>query len=259
MKLIKSKQFKNGIVYALETEDGYPVETTDTFLPYYTKNCINEHSNKLNKNEVGSRKERWMIGVSVASGCPVGCKFCATGKLKRWRNLSWKEIYSQIYFVIDKASTVPSKAKEFKINFTRMGEPFLNINNVKETIKLIREMSQDAHCYVSTIGIKGADYSWIEGNTTLQLSIHALSDKRRDELIPYRKKATLEELGKIRTRSNLKTTVNLTLVDEHDFDIEVLKRYFDPEYFFIKLSPLNKNETSDLNKLEGVIEQTNLI
>ena len=71
---------------------------------------------------------------------------------------------------------------------------------------------------------------------------------------------SIEELGQIRTESDLKTTVNLTLVNEDDFDIEKLKKFFDPKYFFIKLSPINKNEISEKNALgDGVIEGINLV
>jgi len=83
LKEKRSRNFSNGSVYALYTEDNYPIETTDTFLPSYTKNCINDNTNELKDYKLGSRKERWMIGVSVSSGCPVRCKFCSTGKLKR--------------------------------------------------------------------------------------------------------------------------------------------------------------------------------
>jgi adenine C2-methylase RlmN of 23S rRNA A2503 and tRNA A37 len=101
---------------------------------------------------------------------------------------------------------------------------------------------------------------WIEGNITLQISLHALTDKRRNELIPFRNKMCIEDLGKIRTKSNLKTTINLTLVNNEDFDINVLKKYFDPRYFFVKLSPINPNCISDKNKLgEGAIIARNLV
>jgi 23S rRNA (adenine2503-C2)-methyltransferase len=71
---------------------------------------------------------------------------------------------------------------------------------------------------------------------------------------------SIKELGQIRTNSNLKTTVNLTLVDESDFDIDILREYFNPEYFFIKLSPINPNPISAKNNLGlGVIEQINLV
>ena len=82
MNELRKKTFKNGVVYCLQLEDGFLVETTDTFLPYYTKDAIGRHQNKLDNNELGDRTERWMIGVSTMSGCPVRCKFCATGKLE---------------------------------------------------------------------------------------------------------------------------------------------------------------------------------
>lgn len=250
MKILKHKRFANGIVYLAETDDGYPVEFTDTFLPFYTKDAINRNTNCLQKNELGSRNERWMIGVSVMSGCPVGCKFCATGKLKRWRNLTAEEILWQIQYVLESnPDWYPQETKEFKINYTRMGEPFLNIDAVRSTIES-DSLPRFTHHYVSTIGIQGSDFSWIKDNMTLQFSIHALSDARRDELIPWRHKMTLEEIGRVRTKSKLKTTLNLTLVDENDFDINVLKQYFDPAHFFIKLSPINPNSIALGNGIE---------
>jgi hypothetical protein len=264
MKEIRKREFANGVVYALELEDGYPIEVTDTFLPFYTKDAIGEHQNCLKTFDVGSREERWMIGVSTMSGCPVGCKFCATGSLKRWRNLTHREIIDQVFFIVSKnAQMFGEKPKEFKINYTRMGEPFLNITNLQRAITMIDHYYlylYPVHHYVSTVGIKGSDFSWITDNVTLQISLHSLDEKRRHELIPINNLMSIEELGQIRTNSHLKTTVNLTLVDEADFDIEVLKKYFDPEFFFIKISPINVNAISEANHLgKGIIEGVNLI
>src|SRR5574343_251917 len=245
LSLIRQKEFANGVVYALETEDGYPVEVTDTFLPYYTKDAIGQKQNCLVDHELGSRSERWMIGVSCMSGCPVGCKFCAPGNLKRWRPLTNIEIIEQVFFVIGTRLENPVDAKEFKINYTRMGEPFLNLSNVYAAIQSLDIMlNRPIHHYISTIGIKDSDFSWIKGKTTLQLSVHSLDEERRNWLIPYKKKMTLCELGQIRTESNLKTTVNLTLPEAQDFDINKLKQYFSKDYFFIKISPVNMNEVA---------------
>ena len=265
MKIKKSKNFKNGSVYCLELDDGMLIETTDTFLPYYTKDAIGRKQNLLDNYEVGDRSERWMIGVSVMSGCPVHCKFCATGQMKGWRNLTADEIVSQVilmYVKNAKANPLLKHPKEFKINYTRMGEPFLNIENVKEAIKRIDEIMapNPVHHYVSTIGIKDADYSWVKDNITLQLSLHSLDEEHRNWLIPYKKKMSIEELGKVTTESKLKTSLNLTLVNEEDFDIEELKKYFDKNKFFIKLSPINTNIISNKNDLgKGVVEGINLI
>ena len=260
MEIKKFKEFKNGKVYCLKLNDGKLIETTDTFLPFYTKFAINENTNKLKSNVLGDRNERWMIGVSCMSGCPCHCQFCASGQMKGYRNLTANEIVEQVEFIINNNPEYsPNISKEFKINYTRMGEPFLNVENVKKAIEIIDSKYNNVHHYISTIGVKGSDYSWIKDNITLQISLHSLNENTRNELIPFKNKMTIEELGKIRTSSNLKTTVNLTLVDVNDFDINMLKKYFDPKYFFIKLSPLNPNVISDKNHLSGVIHSDNIL
>jgi len=261
MKYLRSKHFANGSVYALETDDGYPIEVTDTFLPFYTKDAIGRGQNKLDNSEIGDRTERWMIGVSCMSGCPVRCKFCATGQLKKWRNLTAFEIVEQVKFILERNPEYkPYKAKEFKINYTRMGEPFLNIEQVKMAIGIISDMYPNTHHYISTIGVKGSDFGWIKDNVTLQISLHSLDEEKRDWLIPYKKKLSIEELGNINTASDLKTTLNMTLVDRDDFDINILKRHFSPLEFFVKLSPINPNVVSkDNNMGDGFVEGINLI
>lgn len=260
MKEIKSKSFTNGIVYLLENDGGYPIEVTDTFLPYYTKDAIGQKQNSLKDYNIGSRSERWMIGVSTMSGCPVRCKFCATGSLRKTKLLSAKEIVDQVELILFKNPyRMPEYSKEFKINYTRMGEPFLNIDAVKEAIDILDNRYDNIHHYISTIGIKGSDFSWIKDNITLQFSIHSFKEDYRDWLIPYRLKMSLEEIAKVRTNSSLKTTLNMTIVREEDFDINELKRLFDKEYFFIKISPINPNKISEDNGINiGVIKQENL-
>jgi len=124
-EVLNHKDFANGRVFALKTEDGFTVETTDTFLPWYTKDAIGNKQNSLKDSELGSRSERWMVGVSVMSGCPCQCKFCATGQMSNWRSLTAEEIVDQVDFILKlNDSYHPDDSKEFKINYTRMGEPF---------------------------------------------------------------------------------------------------------------------------------------
>jgi 23S rRNA (adenine2503-C2)-methyltransferase len=257
---IKRKEFANGVVYALQTSDEYLIETTDTFLPAYTKDAIGNKQNNLISNKIGSRKDRWMIGISTMSGCPVRCKFCATGTMRKSRRLTADEIVAQVEFVLSKREEKFTDAFEHKINYTRMGEPFLNIVNVRAAVEQLDNLYPNTHHYISTIGIQGADYSWVKDNITLQVSVHSLEDEKRNWLIPYKKKVSLKELGEIETQSHLKTTVNMTLVDESDFDIVKLEKMFHKDKFFIKLSPINTNIVSDSNNLgSGVIQSINII
>ena len=188
MEIVNSCTFANGTVYCLRTEQDNLIETTDTFLPYYTKNSTNGN-NLLTSGDLGNREERWMIGVSTMSGCPLKCKFCATGNMRKSRLLTADEITEQVFFILNKnPSYYPEEAKEFKINYTRMGEPFLNIKAVREAIERISARYPNTHHYVSTIGVKGSDFSWVTENVTLQISLHACSDEKRDFLIPTRRR-----------------------------------------------------------------------
>lgn len=260
LKEIRKREFANGVVYALRTKDNYLVEVTDTFLPNYTKDTKYQKDNALVDTDLGCRSDRWMIGVSTMSGCPVGCMFCATGSMKKTRNLTSEEIVAQVDFILAKRPENFVEAFEHKINYTRMGEPFLNIENVRAAIDTIENKYPGTHHYVSTIGVKGSDFSWIKDNITLQISVHSLKEEQRNLLIPFKHKMSLEELGGIKTQSNLKTTVNMTLVDTSDFDIDKLKKLFNIDNFFIKLSPINPNEVSDRNNMgDGVIKATNII
>jgi 23S rRNA (adenine2503-C2)-methyltransferase len=264
LNIIKSRHFANGAVYALSTTSGHLIETTDTFLPYYTKFCINGTNRILQREDgevlMGSRAERWMIGVSVASGCPVGCKFCATAQLPRYRPLKAHEIVDQVVFVVTRNNQWPKDCQEFKINYTRMGDFGMNPVEVREAVRQLTDMYPNAHHYLSTIGIKGMDFSWIKGNITLQISLHSLDEARRDALIPNGNKMSIVELGQIRTQSNLKTTINLTMVDKADWSITELRKHFDPEHFFVKISPINRNCTSEANGLSGgVIQAANMV
>jgi 23S rRNA (adenine2503-C2)-methyltransferase len=172
--------------------------------------------------------------------------------------LTAEEIVDQFLYVVYSRSESFEEAKEHKINYTRMGEPFLNLENVKQAIEMIDSAYPGTHHYVSTIGIARSDFSWIKENTTLQISLHSLDEEKRNWLIPYNDKMSISELGQVRTNSRRKTTLNMTLVDESDFSIKKLKEYFDKEKFFIKLSPINTNNISDKNNLgKGCIKYIN--
>lgn len=57
MKELRKKSFKNGVVYCLQLEDGFLVETTDTFLPYYTKDAIGCHPRLSRRGRIDITQE----------------------------------------------------------------------------------------------------------------------------------------------------------------------------------------------------------
>jgi 23S rRNA (adenine2503-C2)-methyltransferase len=277
IRLIESakKKFANGLVYALKTPDGFPIETTDTFLPMITLDAEKRGTNQLEIPDFGSRKDRWMIGVSVMSGCPVRCPFCATGALKKWRNLTAAEIVSQVEFIVEKnqAEFSPAKAKEFRVLFTRMGEPVFNQAEVLKAIEAIKLKWPKSTIALSTIGVKPQTGDFFNAIKKLvqkyqqdfiqfQFSVHSTDEKQRKVLQPVAK-YSLKELKKFadewKTISKRKITLNFTLCEDNEFSETKIRKYFKPEDIFIKLSPLNENATSQKNNMFGIITAKNLV
>ena len=269
MKVVNKKTFGNGMVFALRTESGKIVETTDTFLPYYTKNAVGRRANCLIDKDFGSRKERWMIGVSTMSGCPIGCKFCAAGG-KFHSNLTAEEIIDQVDFILDlNKKSKPSEAKEFRILMTRMGEPALNFKEVTRAAELLKGKLPFAEILISTVGLRnGSLDAWLELSKKykeihLQFSIHSTSEDYRDWLIPARNKVAFDEIRLFANKwmdvknNQRKISLNFTVVEGSEFDIEKIKRYFPKEHFFIKLSPVNENHYTRINNITGAIKQKN--
>lgn len=161
-------------------------------------------------------KKRITACISSQVGCSLSCAFCATGKLKRLRNISAEEIYDQVYH-IKKISE-----KEFKKNLTNivymgMGEPLLNYKNVIRSIQFITSKEGLAispkRITVSTSGIvkminKLAD-DCVKFN--LALSLHAANNEKRSQIMPINNSNNLESLKSSLQYFNKKTNRLITL------------------------------------------------
>src|SRR4029078_2951490 len=101
-------------------------------------------------------EERKTACVSSQIGCSLSCKFCATGKMERERNLTFDEIYDQVALINEQSERIYNKRLS-NIVFMGMGEPLLNYGNVLRAIERISAedgmgMSQ-RRITVSTAGI----------------------------------------------------------------------------------------------------------
>ena len=144
-------------------------------------------------------KKRMTACISSQIGCSLTCKFCATGKLDRLRNLNADEIYDQVFMLNDQALSNYNQ-KLSNIVYMGMGEPLLNYRNVLDSIEKIT--SEDGlgmspkRITVSTAGIAklikklGDD----EVKFNLALSLHAANDKKRDYIMPINEQNSLESL-----------------------------------------------------------------
>ena len=138
----------------------------------------------------GSYKERTVICCSTQCGCPVGCKFCGTGKFFV-RNLTSNEIIEQVRTVLETIDCDTKDIKKFQIMFMSMGEPFLNYKEVHDAIWSLHETYPNAQLLISTSGPKTL-WHWMSDfielskkidKVGLQFSVHESTDEARRENI----------------------------------------------------------------------------
>ena len=163
------------------------------------KNAIELYDGHIVECVLIPTKDRITACVSSQVGCSLNCKFCATAKLKRMRNLNPDEIYDQVV-LIRKQSEEYFKRPLTNIVFMGMGEPLMNYNNVLKSIEKISSKSglgiSQKRIVVSTSGIpkmikKIAD----EGvKFKLAVSLHSAINEKRTSIMPFNDKMNLKEL-----------------------------------------------------------------
>jgi 23S rRNA (adenine2503-C2)-methyltransferase len=144
-------------------------------------------------------ENRYTVCVSCQVGCSLSCTFCATGQMKRERNLDPGEIYDQVVLVNQQALSHFGHPLT-NIVYMGMGEPLLAYQNVMKSIERITSPNglgmSPRRITVSTAGIgkmirKLADE---EVKFNLALSLHAADDIKRDEIMPINAQNNLSVL-----------------------------------------------------------------
>jgi len=148
----------------------------------------------------------WSACISSQVGCAMGCRFCATGKMGFIRNLTAEEITDQILFwkqYLKKSSTpIVQSLKLTNVVYMGMGEPFLNWEEVRQSLKdltnpeLFGFGSRSISVSTSGIGEGIENFGKECPQINLAISLHFAGDKRRSEFMPVNNKYNLEKLKK---------------------------------------------------------------
>ncbi len=163
------------------------------------KNAVRLHDDLVVESVLIPTKTRTTACVSSQVGCSLDCKFCATARLKRMRNLNPDEIYDQVV-VIDNESRLYFNRPLSNIVFMGMGEPLMNYNNVLKAIEKITSPEglgmSPKRITVSTSGVpkmirKMADE---EVKFKLAVSLHSAVDSIRTSIMPFNATFTLADL-----------------------------------------------------------------
>jgi 23S rRNA (adenine2503-C2)-methyltransferase len=138
--------------------------------------------------------------VSSQVGCSLACKFCATARLKRMRNLNADEIYDQVVAIREQSEMFFNRPLT-NIVFMGMGEPLLNYQNVMTAIDKITSQKglgmAAKRITVSTVGIAKMIMKMADDGVkfNLAVSLHAATNDLRSSIMPINDTNTLEELG----------------------------------------------------------------
>lgn len=194
-------------------------------------------------------KTRMTACISSQVGCSLTCKFCATGKLKRLRNLNADEIYDQVALVKNLAETKYNQPLT-NIVYMGMGEPLLNY---AETIRSVdRITSPDglgmspSRITVSTAGIAKMIMKLGDDQVkfNLAVSLHAANDEKRNHIMPINESNSLASLEEALNYFYEKTESRVT------FEYIVFKDFNDGIQDARELADFCKKTTAKVNIIE---------
>jgi len=140
-------------------------------------------------------EQRLTLCLSTQVGCPLDCKFCATGTMGFLRNLTAGEIVDQ---VIHAQRHAPRRITN--LVYMGMGEPMLNYEEVMKSVDILsddRSLNIGArHIAISTAGYadKIRQMADEDRKMKLALSLHSLDNEKRTQLMPITKKHSVDDL-----------------------------------------------------------------
>lgn len=143
--------------------------------------------------------ERYTVCVSSQVGCSLTCSFCATGKMKRIRNLEGAEIFDQVVLVSRECEKTYGRPIT-NVVYMGMGEPLLAYSEVMKSVELLTSPSalgmSPKRITISTAGIAKMIRKLADEGTkvNLALSLHASDDLKRDSIMPINEHNNLEAL-----------------------------------------------------------------
>ena len=152
------------------------------------KNAFRLHDDKICEGVLIPADTRMTACISSQVGCSLACEFCATGRLKRMRNIDAAEIYDQVRIIRDQALEHNGHALS-NVVYMGMGEPLLNYKNVLDSIEKITSEEglgmSPKRITVSTAGVAKMIEKLADDDIkfNLALSLHAANDEKRNKIM----------------------------------------------------------------------------
>ena len=224
---IKQVASDGTIKLLLEMEDGAKIETVLMRYNYGNVAC-----------------------VSSQVGCSMGCSFCASGLLKKQRNLLPHEMVGEILVLNDLLKESNERVTHVVVMGT--GDPFDNYDNVMDFVRIVNDQKAFAigarHITVSTCGIpdKIIKYGQEGLQINLAISLHAPNNELRNRIMKINKAYPLEVLipavKKYIELADRRVTYEYIMLKDVNDSLECAKELVElikPTYAYVNLIPYN--------------------
>lgn len=273
-EITRNVEVPTGNIYVMKGEKGY-LEFLN--VADYGKNQnikadflnIRRELNGVPNGVPMSLFEKWVITLSTQYGCSMDCLFCDVPKVGKGLNATYNDMLDQIKLAIAQHPEI-TNTRRLNIHFARMGEPTFN-DNVLDVASCLHRNIFDfwsgcgtVHPVVSTMlpknntNLRKFLHIWTldiknnlyDGEAGLQFSINSTDDNQRQEMFSGNS-LTLKEISDIALwlpfPKGRKYALNFALADNYTVDSLRLRQLFDPQKFMVKLTPLHKTNSCDVN------------
>lgn len=264
MKILENYKVPTGNILVVEGEKGkLEMLSLGDYGKKVNLKCdaigLNTAPDKVEHVDMLPLEEKWVITISTQYGCSMGCNFCDVSKVGPGQNATFKDLTRQVLTGIKLHPEVQT-TKRLNIHYARMGEPTFNpeILDATKWFKTHIDPEYKIHPVVSTMmparnkWLKTFIHTWmriknrlLNGQAGLQISINSTDENERFNIFGGHA-CTLESIAKIMEGvipNGRKITLNFAVAD-YAVDASILLKYFDPDDYIIKLTPMHKTQNA---------------
>ena len=217
--------------------------------------------------------EKWVITISTQYGCSMKSNFCDVPDVGPGKNATYNDLIKQVLTGI-KLHPETTQTRRLNIHYARMGEPTWNPNVLDATkwLKTHIDPEYKIHPVVSTMMPKNNEWlktfihTWmriknrlLQGEAGLQLSINSTYEDQRIKMFNGNAH-TLEGVAKIMEGiipAGRKITLNFA-VAHYEIDPWTLLKFFDPDDYIIKLTPMHDTKKAVENDIRTLGDYTTM-
>lgn len=269
MKIIQRLEVPTGDILIVEGTKG-KLEML-SLADYGQQVNLNQHKAVPDGLPLMPLSEKWVLTISTQFGCSMNCKFCDVPKVGPGKNATLSDLQGQLLTGVQLHPEITT-TKRLNVHFARMGEPTWNpaVLDCGKWLKDHLDYEYNVHPVVSTMmprkneWLKTFIHTWMRlknrvyhGNAGLQISLNSTDENEREQMFS-KQACRLDEIADVMrgiVPVGRKITLNFAVAD-YTVDPKVLLRYFPPEWYICKLTPMHKTAKAVANNIKTAGDYT---